>query len=97
MSASCLAVHPEKNSVACGTAAGKLVLLALPGGELLLDVSSCKTAVAGLSYGPSGRWLAVRERSGRVGEVVVFLFLEVLASQRSRFFYCLMDMDAFLD
>lgn len=66
MSASCLAVHPEKNSVACGTAAGKLVLLALPGGELLLDVSSCKTAVAGLSYGPSGRWLAVRERSGRV-------------------------------
>ena len=66
MSAVCLAVHPERTMVACGTAAGKLIVLALPGGTLVHERSAADTGVMGLAYGPSGRWLVVRSGSGWV-------------------------------
>ena len=50
--------------VACGTAAGKLIVLALPGGTLVHERSAADTGVMGLAYGPSGRWLVVRSGSG---------------------------------
>lgn len=66
MSAVCLAVHPERTSVAAGTAAGKLIILALPSGAMVYEKSLCETGVMGLGFGPSGRWLVVRGGSGWV-------------------------------
>jgi WD40 repeat protein len=66
MSAVCLAVHPERTMVACGTVAGKLIVLDLPSGTLVHERSAAKTGVMGLSFGPSGRWLVVRSGSGWV-------------------------------
>lgn len=66
MSAVCLAVHPERTSVASGTAAGKLYILDLPSGTVIHESCVCETGVMGLCFGPSGRWLTVRSASGRV-------------------------------
>ena len=76
LSAIALAVHPSQSCLACGTAAGKLIVVALPGGAVLQQASVCNLAIMGLSYGPSGRWLVVRDASGCV------LLLDALCGYR---------------